>query len=488
MLKKIPFKFLISPNLLFVVLVLFGFSKTANAATALPQVIYGGATRESVSQAVVGDFNGDGKSDFAVGVYTDNGNTGAIRIYTNPLKSSSSPTIVLTGENSADFAGESIAAGDFNGDGIDDLLVSAKGNDAAAVDAGTIYLVLGSSSLASGSLSAHLKMTGELEDDDVGFGSTALSNAGDVNKDGIDDMLIGASELRIDRSGPPSEMKSTGAAYLVLGSASPASMSLADATAKYTTGEDGVHQVGLSVAGAGDVNSDGYADMVIGAGGFTNGVVYLVLGSAAPSTLNLFDDAIEFQAAGCAGSAVAGVGDVNGDDFDDILVGAPYYDYDGSRGGAAYLVLGGSLLESRLLSSRTDPVFIGESISTAGNSVAKAGDMNADGFDDFLIGAYQNSESTTTFTSEGAAYLVYGHSGFAPSSKRLSASVGIRKFQGKAADDHAGASVGPGDASATPPYFMIGAPQNDDKGADAGAIWQQVKIPGATGGYKLKLQ
>ncbi|MDP2310138.1 MAG: integrin alpha, partial [Pseudomonadota bacterium] len=161
------------------------------------------------------------------------------------------------------------------------------------------------------------------------YAGSSVSGAGDVNGDGYDDMFVGA---------PYNADGGTyaGAAFLLLGSAAPASASLSTAT-QYT-GEAVDDSAGSSVSSAGDVDGDGYDDMLVGR---PTGAAYLVLGSAAPASASL-TTATQYtgEAAGDgAGSCVSGAGDVNGDGYDDMLVGAYGNDDAASDGGAAYLLL-----------------------------------------------------------------------------------------------------------------------------------------------------
>jgi hypothetical protein len=251
------------------------------------------------------------------------------------------------GEASDDYAGISVAgAGDVNGDGYADLLIGAPYNGDGGTKAGAVYLVLGG---AGGWTSAGvtrgwsqginlgspgvLQYTGEAVDDFAGAG---VAGAGDVNGDGYDDFLVGAYGYNYGGD------DFVGAAYLVLGSATPTGGSLSSHI-RYT-GEVANGWAGENVAGAGDVNGDGFDDLLIGADEYNGGQgrAYLVLGSADPAgdDLNL---SAHIQYTGVAGDqvglAVAGAGDVNGDGYADLLVGAGGNDDGGNEAGAAYLIL-----------------------------------------------------------------------------------------------------------------------------------------------------
>jgi hypothetical protein len=206
------------------------------------------------------------------------------------------------------------------------------------------------------------------------------------------------------------------------------------------TGENTFDLAGFSLAGAGDVNGDGYDDMLIGASFYSTwiGRAYLVLGSGTPSSIGLGSaDAIYTgeNTNDYAGCSVAGVGDTNGDGYDDMLIGAYGYPSGGDTG-RAYLVLGSGTPSSIGLGS-ADAIYTGENTSDyAGRSVAGAGDVNGDGYDDLLIGAYGYSSDT------GRAYLVLGSG--TPSSIELGGADAI--YTGENIDDHAGWSVaGAGD-------------------------------------------
>jgi hypothetical protein len=368
--------------------------------------------------------------------------------------------VQFSGEAAGDNAGIAVSgAGDVDGDGYDDILVGASGNDEGGSASGAAYLILGSPSSASASLSSAVQFAGEAAYDQAGF---SVSGAGDIDGDGYDDILVSA-HLN-DEGG-----SSAGAAYLVLGSPSPAPASLSSAV--QFVGEAVGDYAGVSVSGAGDTDGDGYRDILVGAfysdeGGTSAGAAYLVLGSASPATASL-SSALRFAgkaAADNAGGSVSCAGDVDGDGYDDFLVGAEYNDDGGSSAGAAHLILGSASPASANLSLAA--AFAGEAAGDlAGGSVAGAGDVDGDGYDDFLVGALGNDDGGS---SAGAAYLVLGSA--SPASVSLSSAV---QFTGEAEDDGAGISVtGAGDIDGDG-YFdvAIGARGNDDGGSSAGAVY-----------------
>jgi hypothetical protein len=233
----------------------------------------------------------------------------------------------------------------------------------------------------------------------------SVSGAGDVNGDGFADVIIGAH--RYD-AGQADE----GAAFVFLGSAAGiADGNPATAHAQFQSNQDGA-QLGYSVSGAGDVNGDGYADVIIGAhlynaGQISEGAAFVFLGSAAgiadgnPATAHA-----QFQsnqASAQLGWSVSGAGDVNGDGYADVIIGAHHYDAGEGNEGAAFVFLGSAAgiadgnpatAHAQLESNQTG--------AQLGYSVSGAGDVNGDGFADVIIGAHRYDAGES---NEGAAFV-----------------------------------------------------------------------------------
>jgi len=320
------------------------------------------------------------------------------------------------GEDSEDRSGWSVAsAGDVNGDGCDDFLIGAQWDEDGGTDAGQTYLILGNATAGWGMdfdlSSADASFIGEDSED---YSGTSVASAGDVNNDTYDDFLIGAT-------GDEDGGSEAGQTYLILGRADAdwgMDFNLSGANASFW-GEDADARSGRSVASAGDVNGDGCDDFLIGAyrdddGGSNAGQTYLMLGRADADwgmDFNLSSADASFwgeDSEDFSGMSVASAGNVNGDGYDDFLIGA-YGDEDGGfQAGQTYLILGCAAanwgMDFNL--SNADASFWGEdSYDYSGVSVACAGDVNGDGGADFLIGAYHDEDGGT---QAGQTYLWLG--------------------------------------------------------------------------------
>jgi hypothetical protein len=341
----------------------------------------------------------------------------------------------IDGEAATDYLGASVsAAGDVNGDGFEDYLVGAIYADDAQTDSGSAYIVFGSAAfvgkigLVDLTTQEGYKITGKSEGDYAG----EVASAGDIDGDGYDDILVGAWA-----SGDGAEYH-RGSAYIVWGGDGDLTTDLA------SLGDKGLEIIGTergaftgyTIDGAGDVNSDGYDDFIIGADGTDevgndSGVSYLIygadrtdLGASIIDLETLAVDSRGFKISGeaaedKAGISVAGLGDVNGDGFDDILIGA-FYNGD-TDGGASYLIYGddaSSLGDIDLGSIATTGVkfFSSEASAQLGYAVSSAGDINGDGFNDLLMTEYGSTI--------GSTYIVYGGSHTAGDTVDVSSLVG----------------------------------------------------------------
>ncbi|MBD2109309.1 bluetail domain-containing putative surface protein [Nodosilinea sp. FACHB-13] len=347
---------------------------------------------------------------------------------------------VINGIDAFDQSGLSVSnAGDINGDGIDDLLIGANladpnGNYAA----GESYVVFGGAGVGSeGSLnlsdlngSNGFVINGINEEDNLG---TSVSSAGDINGDGIDDLIIGAHVA------DPNGNSLAGASYVVFGGAdvgSSGSLNLSDLNGSNSfviNGIDMFDNSGLSVSSAGDINNDGIDDLLIGAygadpnGNNVAGESYVVFGGASvgsSGSLNLSDlngsngfvingiDVFDFS-----GYSVSSAGDINGDNIDDLIIGANLADPNGNgNAGESYVVFGGpsvgsgGSLDLAALNGSDGFVINGIDVGdNSGLSVSSAGDINGDGIDDLIIGA--PSADPNGNGDAGESYVVFGGAG-----------------------------------------------------------------------------
>ncbi len=382
----------------------------------------------------------------------------------------------LDGVAASDFSGVSVAsAGDVNGDGFADLIVGASGADPNTLSAaGSSYVVFGKAAgFAGGNLDLSalnggngFRLDGVAASD---FSGVSVASAGDVNGDGFADLIVGAS------GADPNAQSGAGSSYVVFGKATGFASAIALSTLNGGNGFrlDGVaadDRSGISVASAGDVNGDGFADLIVGASGAdpntlsAAGSSYVVFGRAAGFTsainLSTLNGSNGFRLDGVAatdrsGFSAAGAGDVNGDGFADVMIGARYADPNTlSNAGSSYVVYGkaSGFASAIALSTldggngfRLDGVAAGD---YSGFRVAGAGDVNGDGFADVMIGAY--GADPNALSGAGSSYVVFGKGpGFASAVNlaTLDGSNGFR-LDGVAASDYSGRSAaGAGDVN-----------------------------------------
>jgi hypothetical protein len=295
--------------------------------------------------------------------------------------------------------------------------------------------------------------------------------AGDVDADGHDDLLVGA--WANDEGG-----SDAGGAYVVLGPVSGTlDMSLADAK---LVGEESGDSAGSSVAGAGDVDANGHDDLLVGArhnrdGGYEAGAAYLVLG---PVTGTLDLSSADAKLLGdewdAAAQDVSAAGDVNADGHDDLLVSA---ETTGFYVGPICLVLG-PVTGTLDLSSVADAQLLGERRYDFVESGTGAGDVDADGHDDLLVGAFLNEEGGP---AAGAAYLVLG-----PVTGTRNLRLADAKLLGDEGDQAGTGIAAAGDVDGDGhDDLLVGAPGNDEGGRDAGAAY--LVLGPVTGTHDLSL-
>jgi len=441
--------------------------------------------RVGFSVAMAGDVNGDGYGDILIGAAEDEtmkGNYSTGQTYLIFGKASGWGDSVnlkradasFIGEARDDMSGYSVAgAGDVNGDGLGDILIGMF-NDASGLTKGKAYLILGRTSGWSKNLTldrADAIFVGENDGDHAGY---SVAGAGDVNGDGKADIVIGAP-------GNGGGGANAGKAYLLLGRGTwPKTIDLSDADASFIGSGSG-ERAGACVAGAGDVNGDGKADILVGADddiSLKAGRAYLILGKASGWGLGALLSASDASFIGehnedHAGFSVAGAGDVNGDHKADIAIGAYGVDNAGDHSGRAYIVLGkASGWHTGTGLDTADAKLDGEADSDrAGSALAAAGDLNKDGFGDLLIGAPRNDAGSALMA--GKTYILLGRaSGW---SSLTSLSQADASYKGEGQNEHSGYSVaGNGDVNKNGKVdILIGTPDRlvPGSGSTAGEVY-----------------
>jgi len=423
-----------------------------------------------------GDMNGDGIDDFLV--IEPTGVTGAFLIYgrSGGFADFTTDELILGVEGARIFSlNDSIddvaGIGDINNDGIADIAIGS-----AFGPAGDVAIIYGKLGGLSGEIDFQNLALSDgfiISEPSGSTGSFAFARsvaaAGDVNGDGIDDFIIG------DPTGDGASRKGSqaGDAYVIYGRDSSQGDIFADFSIDNLGTDEGfrilggkaIDQLGISVSSAGDLNDDGYDDVVVGAlaarasgKGLTGGegISYVIYGGATGTDIDLtsLSPGHGFRIIGAdpddrMGRSVSNAGDVNGDGIDDIVVGAYFAAGDGNlepQAGEAYVIFGSTSGFSDIDVGALEP---GQGIRIVGADpgdftgihVSSAGDVNGDGFDDVLIAAPWAAGANDDAPTTGEVYLLWGKEDLADIDLgAFSAADGIR-FLGAEADDYAGWAV-----------------------------------------------
>ncbi|WP_035362224.1 FG-GAP-like repeat-containing protein, partial [Dyadobacter alkalitolerans] len=323
-----------------------------------------------------------------------------------------------------------------NGDGYSDIVIGAYSFDKGQVDEGAAFVWMG---MADG-VNADIKTKLEIDHSGAQFG-WSVANAGDVNGDGFGDIAISANAYD---NGQAYE----GAVFIYHGSLN----GIGNVANTIIECNQSFSSMG-SVAGAGDVNGDGFGDLLVGVGLYgekETGAVFIFHGSFAgisnvPNTtiLGKQEEDANF------GSAVAGAGDINGDGFSDIIIGSPGLDvtFPYADQGAAFIYYGSKAGINTMVPNVT--LVEGGDWFNYGSEVCGAGDINADGYSDVIVGSpfYSNGEDY-----EGAGYIYFGSpNGLDKASKKI--------VESNKAEARMGTSIGSSDVNGDGyPDLYFGAP------------------------------
>lgn len=393
-----------------------------------------------LTMRAAGDINGDGLGDLIIATpanssYEANSGTGAIIFGQRNMPGTFQMNTIngangylISGPISIRNGGIVNSAGDINGDGFDDVLISADLPGTGVTGTmfpkkiGGSYVVFGKDgTLFPPAILPNLSASNGFRlssGEEIYLYGVSVSSVGDMNADGYDDLAIGISGSRNAGS-------SAGSSYVVFGRPGAwgdVSLGTLDGHTGFRIDVGSASDSSSKVSAAGDINGDGYADLLIADArsstyGTGSGSAYIVFGKAsgfaAQSNLSALNGSNGFRLDGnqigdSAGGSIAAAGDVNGDGYDDLIIGVEGADSHGKDSGSAYIVFGkgtpfnAAISLSSLNATNSVRIDGAEAGNFAGMSASSAGDVNGDGFADVIVGAPYASNGA------GSAYVVYG--------------------------------------------------------------------------------
>lgn len=416
---------------------------------------YGTSTGEGGFALAVGDFNGDGGEDIVIGtpaatVLTPNDGGAALFFWPHDSdRDLSTADVPILGEpDGRNVFGYTVSVpGDLDGDGLEDLLVTApQARNSSDISTGAVALFYGESLVAAaegaplGIGSSDTLWFGAERQDYFGSSISYTDVGGDVS------IFIGASGTGLDQ----------GTVYLLYRGALSAEI----------YGEDESDRIGrLGRLAAGDFNGDGVADVFIGAHQRNNddGEVYACLGPVTGTQSAADCDRIQGEDSGSLfGESVAPAGDIDGDGLEDLWIAAPSYDGEHIDEGVVYLIAGdtkNSDLDGQNIADLTTTRLVGtDTRDKLGSTISRGEDINQDGFSDALIGAIELGQ-----LEQGVATLFYG-----PLSGTILSGAADQIYTSVTETDRAG------EALAMLPEMgalLIDTPESDKGTTNGGTTW-----------------